>query len=95
MLDPDVVLRADGGRTGLSRYVRGAETVATQASMWSRADLAVRRALVNGSAGFVSLRDGRPFSVAAVTVRGGKIVELDILADPERIAHLDLTLLER
>jgi hypothetical protein len=38
----------------------------------------------------VSLRNGRPFSVAAVTVRGGKIVEMDILADPERVSQLDL-----
>lgn len=91
VLDPDVVLRADVGRTGLSRYLRGAEAVASQAGLWSQANLTVRRALVNGSAGFVSLRDGRPFSVAAVTVRGGKIVEFDILADPERLAKLDLS----
>jgi RNA polymerase sigma-70 factor (ECF subfamily) len=91
VLDPDVVLRADGGGVAqLSRYVRGAETVATQASMWSRVALTLRRALVNGTPGFVSLRDGQPFSVAAVTISGGKIVEIDILADPERLAKLDL-----
>ena len=94
VLDPDVVLRADAGLTGLSRFVRGAAAVAGQASMWSRANLTTRRALVNGTAGFVTLRDGRPFSVAAFTVRGGRIVEFDILADPERLARLDLTLLE-
>jgi RNA polymerase sigma factor (sigma-70 family) len=90
VLDPDVVLRADGGLEGISRHVQGAETVASQALMWSRVDLTIHRALINGAAGMVSLRDGQPFSVAAVTVRGGKIVEMDILADPERVSQLDL-----
>ena len=94
VLDPDVVLRADGGDlAGLTRYVRGAETVATQAAMWSRVALTMRRALVNGTPGFVSTRDGQPFSVAAVTISGGRIVEIDILADPERLARLDLAVL--
>jgi RNA polymerase sigma factor (sigma-70 family) len=90
VLDPDVVLRADGGLEGISNYVVGAQTVASQALMWSRVDLTIRRALINGAAGMVSLRDGQPFSVAAVTVRGGKIVEVDILSDPERVRRLDL-----
>jgi RNA polymerase sigma-70 factor (ECF subfamily) len=94
VLDPDVVLRADGGVSGLSRHVRGAETVASQALMWSRVELTMRRALVNGAAGIVSTRDGRPYSVGAFTVRRGKIVELDILADPARLRDLDLSLLD-
>jgi RNA polymerase sigma-70 factor, ECF subfamily len=94
VLDPDVVLRADGGPAGPSREARGARVVASQALMWSRADLTARRALINGGAGLVSTRDGQPFSVGAFTVRGGKIVEIDILADPERLAELDLTVLE-
>ena len=61
--------------------------------MWSRVDLTMRRALINGAAGMVTFLDGKPFSVAAITVRNGKIVELDFLADPERIAELDLTAL--
>jgi RNA polymerase sigma factor (sigma-70 family) len=93
VLDPDVVLRADGGLTGLSRHVQGAETVARQALMWSRVDLTMRRALINGAAGMIAFLHGEPFSIAAVTVRNGKIVELDFLADPERIARLDLTVL--
>jgi RNA polymerase sigma-70 factor (ECF subfamily) len=93
VLDPEVSLRADGGLAGLSRHVRGAQTVARQALMWSRVDLTMRRALINGAAGLVSVRDGKPFSVAALTVRGGKIVEIDILADPERIERLDLAVL--
>jgi RNA polymerase sigma factor (sigma-70 family) len=96
VLDPDVVLRADGGGvTELSRLVRGAEAVASSATMWSRVGLDMHRALVNGTPGFVSLRDGRPFSVGAVTISGGRIVEMDILADPERLAKLDLAMLER
>jgi RNA polymerase sigma-70 factor (ECF subfamily) len=94
VLDPDVELRADGGVEGLSRYVRGAANVASQAMMWSRADLTMRRALINGAPGMVALRDGQPFSVSGVTIRGGKIVEMDILADPARLAQLDLTVLQ-
>jgi RNA polymerase sigma-70 factor, ECF subfamily len=95
VLDPDVVLRADGGDVAdLSRLVRGAEAVASSATMWSRAGLDMHRALVNGAPGFVSLRDGRPFSVGSVTISGGRIVEMDILADPDRLAKLDLAVLE-
>src|SRR6185437_2636836 len=69
VLDPHVVLRADGGDTGLSREVHGAETVAGQAMMWSGVGLSLRRALVNGAAGIVSTRNGQPFSLAAITGR--------------------------
>jgi RNA polymerase sigma-70 factor (ECF subfamily) len=93
VLDRDVVLRADGGRTGISRHVQGAETVARQAMLWARVDLTMRRVLVNGAAGIVSFLHGQPFSIAAGTIRNGKIVELDFLTDPERIAQLDLGLL--
>jgi RNA polymerase sigma factor (sigma-70 family) len=91
VLDPDVVLRADGGLTGLSQHVQGAGNVAGQALLWSRVDLTMRRALVNGAPGMVTFLHGRPFSIAAIAVRNDKIVELDFLADPERIAQLDLT----
>jgi RNA polymerase sigma factor (sigma-70 family) len=94
VLDPDAVLRADGGLTGLSQQVQGAETIASQALLWSRVDLTMRRALINGTAGIVAFLHGRPFSIAAVTVRNGKIVEIDFLADPERIARLDLGVLD-
>jgi RNA polymerase sigma factor (sigma-70 family) len=93
VLDPDVVLRADGGRTGLSEHLRGAETVARQAQLWSRVDLTTRLVLVNGTAGAVAFLHGQPFSIAAVTIKNGKIVEIDFLTDPERIAQLDLTAL--
>ncbi len=94
MLDPDVVLRADFGVGGESRFVRGARAVAGQALFYSRLGLDIRPVLVNGAVGAVALRNGEPFSVGAVTVRGGKIVELDFLADPDRLRELDLTVLD-
>ena len=88
-LDPDVVLNADGGALpGLSVHVRGAEEVARRAVMWSRADLTMHPALINGAAGIVATLNGTVFSVAAVLVRDGKITEMDFLADPERLAHV-------
>jgi RNA polymerase sigma factor (sigma-70 family) len=94
VLDPDVVLRADGGLTGPSQHLQGAETVASQALLWSRVDLSVRRVLINGAPGVVTFLHGKPFSIAAVTIRNGKILEMDFLTDPERIAQLDLTKLD-
>jgi RNA polymerase sigma-70 factor (ECF subfamily) len=94
LLDPDVVIRADFGG-GATQVVRGAEAVAGQAQMYRQLGLVVHPALVNGAVGAVMTRDGRPFSVGAITVRNGKIVELDFLADPERLAELDLTILDR
>jgi RNA polymerase sigma-70 factor (ECF subfamily) len=96
LLDPDVVLRADLGAlpAGGSREVRGAEGVAGQALTYSRLDLSAHRALINGAAGIVSTRGGRVFSVGGFTVRGGKIVAIDFLADPERLIRLDLTVLD-
>ena len=94
VLHPDVVLRADLGPAGGSREVRGAEAVAGQAVTYSRLGLLTQPALINGAVGMVTTRDGRPFSVGGFTVRDGKIVAMDILADPERVAQLDLTVLD-
>jgi RNA polymerase sigma factor (sigma-70 family) len=96
VLDPDVVLRADLGPlpTGGSREVRGAEAVAGQALTYSRLGLLVQPALVNGAVGAVSTLDGEPFSVGGFTIRGRKIVAMDILADPARLRRLDLTILD-
>lgn len=95
LLDPDIVLRADGGAlANASRVVRGAPAVLEQAAMFSRG-LTSEVVLVNGNVGFLSRRaDGRPFSVVGLTVAGGRIARMDILADPERIARLDLSELE-
>jgi len=96
VLDPDVVLRADSGAvlSGRSREVRGARAVAEQALTFSRLAPFVQPALVNGAAGVVVAPRGRLFAVMGFTVRGGKIVEIDILADPARLRQVDLALLE-
>jgi RNA polymerase sigma factor (sigma-70 family) len=94
VLDPDVVLRADLGPGGRPVVVRGAVEVAGQAVGYSQLGLVMRPALVNGAAGAVSFLEGEPFSVGAVTVRNGKIVAIDMLADPERLRQLDLTVLD-
>jgi RNA polymerase sigma factor (sigma-70 family) len=96
VLDPDVVLRADRGAVaiGSARVVHGAANVARQASAFSRLDIDVRPALVNGAVGTVTVRDGRPFAIAGFTIRNRRIVEMDVLADPERLSQLDLTILD-
>ena len=96
VLDPDVVLRIDGGaaRAGLSREARGARAVAEQTFTFSQLFPFVRPALVNGAAGVVVTPRGRPFAVMGFTVRREKIVEIDVLADPERLSRLDLAVLD-
>jgi RNA polymerase sigma-70 factor (ECF subfamily) len=94
MLDPDVVLRRDVAPLGGSGEVRGARAVASQALAYSRLGALMHPALVNGAVGAVATLDGEPFAVGAITVRGGKIVEIDILADPEHLRRLDLTSLD-
>jgi ketosteroid isomerase-like protein len=96
VLDPDVVLRSDGGslRPDASVVVHGARAVAGRAMTFARLSPFVRPALVNGVAGAVVAPGGRPFSVLAFTVSGGKIVEIDALSDPERLRELDLTTLD-
>src|SRR5436190_5062126 len=93
VLDPDVVLRVDLGAAG-SREVRRAEAVAGQAVTYSQLGLVMQPVLINGAVGLVTTREGRPFSIQGFTVRGGKIAEMDILADPERLSQLDLTVLD-
>jgi RNA polymerase sigma factor (sigma-70 family) len=96
VLDPDIVLRADGGAIkGMSRVVRGAQAVMAQAATFSKLALSNQVVLVNGNIGVVSrLPDGRLFSVIGFTVAGGKVVEMDILADPDRLSRLDLSAVE-
>jgi RNA polymerase sigma-70 factor, ECF subfamily len=94
VLDPDVVLRQDFGAVDGRREIRGAAAVAGQARGYAQIGLDIRPALINGVAGAVAFRDGQPFSIGVVTVRNGKIVELDFLTDPERLQQLDLTVLD-
>jgi len=93
ILDPNVVLRADAGvgeATGpaVSKVVRGALAVVEQALMFSRLAPHTEVALINGVPGGVTVVNGRVQSVTAFTISDGKIVELNILADPDRLAEL-------
>ena len=82
---------AEADDAGASRVVRGAPAVAGQAlSFGRRYGQFARLALVNGAAGVVAAVRGRPVSVLGFTVRGGKVAEIDILADPARLRQLDL-----
>ena len=95
-LDPDVVVRADRGAVvpgGLTE-VRGAAAVTEQALLFARLTETVRPALVNGAAGLVATSRGRLFAVLGFTISGGKIVEIDILADRARLGRLDLAVLD-
>ncbi|MEU9009386.1 RNA polymerase sigma factor SigJ [Streptomyces sp. NPDC048479] len=93
LLDPDVVLRADSGvsAVGVSEVVRGALAVVEQAITFSRFAQYAQPALVNGAAGIVAAPAGQLLSVMGFTLTHGKIVEIDILADPERLRGLDLS----
>jgi RNA polymerase sigma-70 factor, ECF subfamily len=95
VLDPDVVLRADGGvaRARQTGVIRGAEAVAAQAALASRLAPFARPALINGTPGIVAVVGGRALSVMGFIVAGGKIVAIDVLFDPERLASIDLGVL--
>jgi RNA polymerase sigma factor (sigma-70 family) len=95
LLDPDVVLRVDRGAVRpLGREVRGATAVLEQVLSYAGGARFARPALVNGAAGFVVAPRGRPVAVAGFTVAHGKVVEIDLLADPERLRRLDMTVLD-
>ncbi|AXK34124.1 RNA polymerase sigma factor SigJ [Streptomyces armeniacus] len=92
VLDPDVVLRADSGALRPAAVVHGASAVAGGAVTMAQVARTARPALVNGVAGVVATgQDGQPLSVLGFTVRDGRIVAIDVLADPERLARLDLS----
>jgi RNA polymerase sigma factor (sigma-70 family) len=90
LLDPDVLLRSDGGptRPRLSFTLRGPSQVAGQALASGRLSPFVRPAQINGSAGVVVVANDRPLFVMAFTVAKGLIVAIDVLADPDRLATL-------
>lgn len=96
LLHPDAVLRVDFGPAGPVpfRELHGAPQIASQAAMYGRGPGGSRPALVNGTIGHVSFRDGTPFAVLAYTVASARIVAIDILADPARLGRLELPLLD-
>jgi RNA polymerase sigma factor (sigma-70 family) len=93
ILDPDIVLRADAGAGpfGPSAVVRGAREVVAHAQRFAPLGRFARRVIVNGAPGFLVVRDGSALALMAITVQDDKITEMDVLADPERLASLDLT----
>lgn len=90
LLDPDVMLRGDvgAGRHPATRVIRGAAAVARQALRFAIPTARLHPALINGAAGVVATVGGRPISVMGFTVAGGKIVEIDAIADPERVRRI-------
>ena len=92
VLDPDVVLRIDGGslRRAESRVLRGAEAVASHTTTYSRLHPYVVPALVNGTAGAVIAPRGSLYAVMAFTVTHGRIAAIDALLDPERLERIAL-----
>jgi hypothetical protein len=92
VLDPDVVLRADRGgeAAGAITVIRGAAAVAEGALAFSGRARYARLVLVNGTAGVLAAAHGRPLAVMGFTITGGKIVEIDVIAAPERLRQLDL-----
>lgn len=89
VLHPDVVLRTDPGGT-----TTGGAEVAGRALMFADMGRQVRPATVNGAAGAIIIVAGRPVSVMGFTVVAGRVAAIDILADPERVERLDLSLLD-
>jgi RNA polymerase sigma factor (sigma-70 family) len=92
LLDPDVVLRSDGGpaRPEASALLHGPAAVAGRAIRYLRSALEVHPALVNGAAGAVVAVNGRPIAVLGFTIVGGRIAEIDGITDPERLSRLGL-----
>ncbi len=95
VLDPDVELRADARAVpaGTPRQVFGATAVAAQAHAFRQRARFARLALVDGAVGIIVAPRGRLFVALRVTVADGKITEMDVIADPERLSHLNLAVL--
>ena len=95
LLDPDVVLRADFGAKRPTKAIRGAAAVAGQAIAGAFPAAQLHPALVNGAAGVVVTVHERPFAVMGFTVSEGKIVEIDAIADPQRVRRIAAAVLSR
>jgi RNA polymerase sigma factor (sigma-70 family) len=90
LLDPNVVLRSDygGRRPAAPKVIHGAAGVAGQALLGALPGAELHPALVNGTAGMVITVHGRPYAVMGFTVADGKIIEIDAIADPERVGRI-------
>src|SRR5215203_5278737 len=87
LLDPEVVLRADFGarRPAASRVTRGPAAVARQALLGALPGAELHLALVSGAAGGGGAVGGRPIAILGFTVTGGRVTEIDAVADPDRV----------
>ena len=94
VLDPDVVLRGDFGPDAV-HVAHGASAVARLARSYAGPEREVRPATVNGAAGAVIFVAGRPVAIMGFVVRDGRVAAIDVLADPLRIAPLDLSAVSR
>jgi RNA polymerase sigma-70 factor (ECF subfamily) len=96
VLDPSVVMRVDAGptRPEMSTVARGADVIAQRAAMFARPTVILRPALVNGAAGVVVMLGRQPVSVMGFLVAGGRIAQIDSMIDQERLARLDLSVLD-
>jgi RNA polymerase sigma factor (sigma-70 family) len=90
LLDPDIVLRSDGGATHprATALVQGAAAVAGRALQFANPAARLQPLIVNGGAGVLVTLEGRPFSLIAFTVSGGRIAEIDAIADPDRVRRI-------
>jgi RNA polymerase sigma-70 factor, ECF subfamily len=91
VLDPDVVLRGDFGSGAGLVHAEGASAVAKLARGYAGPEREVCAATVNGAAGAVILVAGRPTAIMGFVVRGGQVAAIDVLADPARVARVDVT----
>src|SRR6516165_10692723 len=96
VLDPDVVLRSDGGaaRPDVSVVVHGPADVIGHGLKVHQPSAMLRPALVNGAAGMVATIDGKPVAVVGLTISHGKVAEIDVIADPDRLLRLNLAVLD-
>ena len=90
LLDPDIVLRSDGGATHprFTAHVEGADAVAGRALQFANPAARLHPLVVNGGAGVLVTLEGQPFSLIAFTVSGGRIAEIDAIADPGRVRRI-------
>lgn len=96
MLDPDVLLRDDTAALphGAGALMRGARAVAAHALTYSRSARFVQPALVHGAVGLAIVPQGRVVGALGFTVIQNKIVEIEMISDPERLRHVDLTAID-
>jgi RNA polymerase sigma-70 factor (ECF subfamily) len=96
VLDPDIVLRSDGGvrRPAATILARGPEAVASRALMFASPNAVLVPALVNGAAGVMVVAAGRVVSIMGFTVVDARVVAIEALADPDRLGGLDLPALD-